>query len=214
MFTGIIQELGGVQRLVRNGDVMELDVLAPSVTPDFKIGDSIAVNGACLTVTRLRGNTFGVTLSPETLGSTNLKGLKPGDMVNLEPAMKATDRFGGHIVTGHVDAVGKVLKRNAGQRSLMLTIEAPQPVAIYLVPKGSVAVDGVSLTVVDPTAASFTVSVIPHTASNTTLGFKTIGSTVNLEADLVGKYIEKTVRRMSRLPGLTMETLRKHGFGG
>lgn len=207
MFTGIIEEVGAVAR--RSG--ADLAILAKVVLEDLKPGDSIAINGACMTVADLNGDTFVVQTSPESVERTTLGRLRPGDAVNLERAMAAGARFGGHFVLGHVDGVGRVADvRNQGEFSLW-RFQAPVDVARYLVPKGSVAVDGVSLTVVEPAGDTFGVAVIPTTIAKTTLATRCPGDAVNLEADVIGKHIYHYVNGAS--PGsITMDLLRRQGF--
>ncbi|MEW6189066.1 MAG: riboflavin synthase [Actinomycetota bacterium] len=211
MFTGIIEELGGVKALTKSRGKCTLEVFAPKVTEDLKIGDSIAVSGVCLTVTERGGNRFRVDISPETLEKTNLGELKSGDAVNLERALRFCDRLGGHMVTGHVDGMGAILNKIRKGDAIILKIETPSQISRYLIPQGSIAVDGVSLTIVGISTSAFMVSIIPHTARVTTLGFKGPGLKVNLEADIFGKYIESFLRKSIK-DNLTLETLLKHGF--
>lgn len=208
MFTGLIEEVGAVTR--RSG--ADLAVLAKVVLDDLKVGDSVAVDGACLTVSALSGDTFVAQVSPETAARTTLGRLKPGDAVNLERPMQAGGRFGGHFVLGHVDGVGRVHSvQDQGEFSLW-RFQAPDEVARYLAPKGSIAVDGVSLTIVEPSADTFGVAVIPTTLKKTTLGSKRPGDWVNLEADVIGKHVYQYVRNMSGGRGITMDFLSNHGF--
>ena len=185
MFTGIIEEMGAVTR--RSG--ANLAVMAERVLDGLALGDSIAINGACMTVVEFSDDTFVIQLSPESIRCTTLGDLKPGDAVNLERAMAAGDRFGGHFVQGHVDAVGRVNSVKKEGEFTFWEFFAPPEVARYLVPKGSVTVDGISLTVVDPTQDSFGVAVIPKTLNDTTLQSRGPGDPVNLEADMLGKHI-------------------------
>ncbi|MCH7909547.1 MAG: riboflavin synthase [Candidatus Hydrogenedentes bacterium] len=185
MFTGIIEEMGAVTR--RSG--ADLAVMAERVLDGLALGDSIAINGACMTVVEFSDDTFVIQLSPESIRCTTLGDLKPGDAVNLERAMAAGDRFGGHFVQGHVDAVGRVNSVKKEGEFTFWEFFAPPEVARYLVPKGSVTVDGISLTVVDPTQDSFGVAVIPKTLNDTTLQSRGPGDPVNLEADMLGKHI-------------------------
>jgi len=208
VFTGLIEEVGAVTR--RSG--ADLAVLAKVVLDDLEIGDSIAVDGACLTVSALRGDTFVVQVSPETQARTTLGRLKPGDAVNLERPMEAGGRFGGHFVLGHVDGVGRVHSvKDQGEFSLW-RFQAPDEVAKYLAPKGSIAIDGVSLTIVEPSADTFGVAIIPTTLKKTKLGSKRPGDWVNLEADVIGKHVYQYVRNMSGGRGITMDFLSNHGF--
>ncbi|HEY8534400.1 MAG TPA: riboflavin synthase [Micromonospora sp.] len=194
MFTGIIEELGEAVRLDRHGDSAVLTVRGPRVAADAQHGDSIAVNGVCLTVVTTSGDTFTVDVMKETLDRTTLGTLAPGDPVNLERAATLATRLGGHLVQGHVDGVGTILARVATDRWHEVRIGVPAELARYVVPKGSIAVDGISLTVVsvadEPTPA-FTVHLIPTTLALTTLGRKEPGAAVNLEVDVMAKYVER-----------------------
>jgi riboflavin synthase len=201
MFTGIVEELGEIVRLDAYGDGAVVAVRGRLVTGDARPGDSIAVNGVCLTVVggadhkgTVDGDVFRADVMKETLGRTTLGGLGPGDRVNLERAATPTSRLGGHLVQGHVDGVGRVLARQSGERWDDLRFAAPPELVRYIVEKGSICVDGVSLTVVTVDAESFTVSLIPTTLAVTTLGRCTVGSLVNLEVDVIAKYVEKLVR--------------------
>ncbi len=191
MFTGIVVEMGTVQRIDPAGDITRLHISSEKVSAEAEIGDSISINGTCLTVTEIDGNVMKFDLSMETMKTTNLGQLKKGSMVNLEPALRPTDPLGGHIVTGHIDGVGKIRKKTDLGQSIEIEIEAPEEVLRYLVKKGSVAVDGISLTVVDVQRDSFKVVIIPHTAAVTTIGIKKTNDTVNIETDIIGKYVEK-----------------------
>ena len=197
MFTGIIEELGTVKGVRRQSDGMRFSVTAKVVMDGMKTGDSIAVNGACLTVTEFDRSSFTADVSGETVNRTNIGKLRVGDKVNLERPMMLSDRLGGHLVSGHVDDVGVI--RGVDKRGGMsiFTLEIPKDIQRYLVVKGSIAIDGISLTVNDVIGNKFTVTVIPHTAEMTTLGFKKSGDTVNLENDLIGKYVERFVRTRS-----------------
>ena len=202
MFTGIVEELGRVVRLETVEDSARLTVEAPTVTQDVNLGDSVSVNGCCLTVTAVHGSTFTADLMAETLTRTTLGSQAPGDPVNLERALRASDRLGGHIVQGHVDATAEVLDHHHGEHWDLLRIGLPQAIARYVAVKGSVALDGVSLTVVDvvdasdvtpvPGAgASLSVGLIPETLRRTTLGTRRPGERVNLEVDVLAKYAER-----------------------
>lgn len=205
MFTGIVEELGRVVRLETVEDSARLTVEAPTVTQDVNLGDSVSVNGCCLTVTAVHGSTFTADLMAETLTRTTLGSQAPGDPVNLERALRASDRLGGHIVQGHVDATAEVLDHHRGEHWDLLRIGLPQAIARYVAVKGSVALDGVSLTVVDvvdapstldvapvPGAgASLSVGLIPETLRRTTLGTRRPGERVNLEVDVLAKYAER-----------------------
>ena len=195
MFTGIGEELGEVVALEHGTDSARLHVRGPLVTTDVVLGASVAVNGVCLTVTDLTGDVFAVDVMAETLRRSSLASLAPGEQVNLERAMRADGRFGGHVVQGHVDGVGTVLTRTPGDRWESVRLAVPGALARYLVEKGSVAVDGVSLTVVDVVEDRFAVAVIPHTAAVTTLGRLRAGDRVNLEFDILAKYVERLMQR-------------------
>jgi len=191
MFTGIVEEVGRVGAVDARPGLTRLRITAERVLDGLQIGDSIAVNGTCLTVVATAGAELAVEATPETLRRTNLGGLAAGDGVHLERPMAANGRFGGHIVQGHVDAVGQILDRQPEGEAVILTVGAPPEVMRYVVPKGSIAVDGVSLTVVDVTDASFTVALIPHTQEATLLCTGPLGRTANLEADVLAKYVER-----------------------
>lgn len=206
MFTGIVEEVGAIAR--RSGP--DIAILAKVVLEKIQIGDSIAVNGACLTVTSFDEKGFTAQVSPETAERTTLGAARPGDAVNLERAMAMGDRFGGHFVQGHVDGIGQVYSiRNQADFSLW-QFRAPDEVARYLVPKGSIAVDGISLTIVEPAADTFGVAIIPETINRTILSAKRPGDPVNLEADVIGKHIYHYVRAGGG--GLTQDFLARHGF--
>jgi riboflavin synthase len=191
VFTGIVEELGIVTALDRGTDSARLTVRGPLVTGDAVHGASIAVNGVCLTVARHDDEQFTADVMAETLERTTLGGLRPGHGVNLERAMAASARFGGHVVQGHVDGTATVTAREPGDRWEVVRFTLPADLAPYLVEKGSVTVDGVSLTVVDAGAEEFTVSLIPVTLASTTLGRTPVGGTVNLEVDVLAKYVER-----------------------
>src|SRR4051794_12790524 len=203
MFTGIVEELGTIAALEDQGDALRLTIAASTVLEDVKHGDSIAVNGCCLTVTAVStGSTAGdgsagapstwtADLMQETLDKTSLRGVAPGDVVNLERAVTPQTRLGGHIVQGHVDGVGAILARTPSEHWEVVEISLPADLARYVVDKGSIAVDGVSLTVVSAGEQSFTVSLIPETLARTTLGRKAVGDLVNLETDIIAKHVEK-----------------------
>lgn len=194
MFTGIVEELGAVVALADQGDAVRLTVEGPLVTTDVKLGDSVAVNGCCLTVTVRDAEQLTFDMMRETLDKTSLGALSEGDRVNLERAVSPTGRLGGHIVQGHVDGTGALLRRTPSEHWEVVEIQLPGELARYLVPRGSVTVDGVSLTVVEVGTDSFTVSLIPETLSRTTLGLKQPGDPVNLEVDVIAKYVEKMLR--------------------
>jgi riboflavin synthase len=191
MFTGIVEELGVVEGLEEQGDAIRLTVRGPHVVTDARLGDSIAVNGCCLTVAERDGESFTADVMRETLDKTSLGALEPGSKVNLERAVMATTRLGGHIVQGHVDGTGQVLSRTPSEHWEVVEVSLPDELAKYLVDKGSITVDGISLTVVEVRDDSFTVSLIPETLARTTLGFKQPGERVNLEVDVIAKYVER-----------------------
>jgi len=191
MFTGIVEELGTVEAVAHQGDAIQLTVRASTVLEDAGLGDSIAVNGCCLTVVGHDGVLWTADVMQETLDKTSLAGVQPGDRVNLERAVTAEKRLGGHIVQGHVDGVGEVLGRTPSEHWEVVEISLPPQLARYLVDKGSITVDGVSLTVVEAAATSFTVSLIPETLARTTLGLRQPGDRVNLEVDILAKHVEK-----------------------
>jgi riboflavin synthase len=191
MFTGIVEELGVVEALVDQGDAVRLTVRGPHVMVDAGLGDSIAVNGCCLTVAERDQETFTADVMRETLDKTSLGALGVGDRVNLERAVTPQTRLGGHIVQGHVDGTGRVLARTPSEHWEVVEVSLPTEIARYLVPKGSITVDGISLTVVETGEESFTVSLIPETLARTTLGLKQPGDPVNLEVDVIAKYVER-----------------------
>ncbi len=191
MFTGIVEELGGVTKISDNA----MTVQASKVTEDLKLGDSIAVNGTCLTAVNFSRTDFSVDLSPETMRRTSLGQLSEGSPVNLERALLASDRMGGHIVQGHVDGTGRVISSRVDGDSIIFRIRVPKRLNPYIVEKGFIAVDGISLTVVKRGASSFTLAVIPYTLKNTSLASVSIGDRVNLEADILAKYVESLLDR-------------------
>ena len=191
MFTGIIEEVGKVTRL----EAQKLTVEASTVLEGVKAGDSIAVDGACLTVVDLSQGDFTVELAPETLRRTSFGGLKAGDLVNLERPLAVGGRLGGHIVQGHVDATGRITSMRLEGDCIMVRITGPRRLMPYIVEKGFVAVDGISLTIVKTGASSFTLSVIPYTLANTSLNGKSVGGRVNLEVDILAKYVESLLSR-------------------
>jgi len=217
MFTGIIEELGTVKTVKKGAKSATLQVQASVVVSDVKAGDSICVNGVCLTVVEFSGSSFKAEVMAETLRMSNLGELKPGCRVNLERALRLSDRMGGHMVSGHIDGVGVikgVVKEDIAQ---VFTLDAPEHVLRYIIKKGSIAIDGISLTVVDFDDKGFRVSIIPHTAAQTTLGIKKPGDQVNLESDLVAKYIERLFPGMGGEGGkgkgkLSKGFLAEHGF--
>ncbi|MCL1791849.1 MAG: riboflavin synthase [Peptococcaceae bacterium] len=211
MFTGIIEELGSVRTLRKLPDSALLTVQAAVVLEGTKIGDSMAVNGICLTVTSLEPGEFTVDVMSETITHTNLKELKPHDPVNLERALTLQTRCGGHFVSGHIDGIGRIRSTKQEGIAKIIVIDAPTTITGMIVSKGSIAIDGISLTVVDVTPHNFTVSIIPHTLSQTTLAVKKAGGTVNLETDMLGKYVARLIQS-PKTPGLSAEFLHEHGY--
>ncbi|PVG82989.1 riboflavin synthase [Nocardioides gansuensis] len=191
MFTGIVEELGTVAAVEEQGDAIRLTIEAATVLEGTGLGDSIAVNGCCLTVVSTDGGRWTADVMQETLDKTSLAGVAPGERVNLERAVTVDKRLGGHLVQGHVDGVGEVLRRTPSEHWEVVEISLPQHLSRYLVDKGSITVDGVSLTVVEAGPDSFTVSLIPETLARTTLGTRQVGARVNLEADVIAKHVEK-----------------------
>jgi len=203
MFTGIVEEMGAVISMEQTLHGTRLTILASAVLGDLKVGDSISINGTCLTVVTKGEQSFVVEVSPETLSVTTLGRLSGGAPVNLERAMKLNERIGGHLVAGHVDGVGAIRSRHQEGNAIIFVIEAPHEVLRFCVHKGSVTVDGISLTINDVTDRTFSVAVIPHTAAVTTLGLKQVDDPVNLESDLIGKFVERLLQQRSQLPKST-----------
>ena len=215
MFTGIVEEVGTVERVQRGARSAVLHIKARTVPEDLRLGDSVAVNGVCLTVVSHHAGGFAADVMHETLGRSALADLRSGSRVNLERAMAANGRFGGHIVAGHVDGTGRIARLRRDDNAVWYTIQAGPEVLRYVVEKGSIAVDGISLTVARVEADRFSLSVIPHTAAVTTLGERRTGDRVNLECDVIGKYVEKLLRTAGpRRPegGLTREFLAQNGI--
>lgn len=200
MFTGIIEEVGRVREISPRGDALVLRIKARTVLEGVKPSDSVAVNGTCLTVVEAAPDMLGFDVIPETLSKTALGALKPGDAVNLERAMRVGDRLGGHFVQGHVDGVGRVTEVETEGEWYMLSFSAPENVRRYLIPHGSITVNGVSLTVARMRDDGFTVGLIPHTLDNTDLGGKKAGDPVNLEADMLGKYVDALMKGRDASP--------------
>lgn len=200
MFTGIVEEMGAVTSVEKTLAGTRLTILASTVMGDLKIGDSISVNGTCLTVVTRGERDFSVEVSPETLSVTTLGRLTAGEPVNLERAMKLNERIGGHLVAGHVDGVGTIRSRHQEGNVIVFDIEASPEILRYCVAKGSITVDGISLTINGVSERGFSVAIIPHTAKVTTLGLKQANDPVNLESDLIGKYVERLLQERTQLP--------------
>lgn len=214
MFTGIIEEIGTVRRIGQDATGARLLITARRVLEGTRTGDSIAVNGVCLTVTSLTNDSFTADAMPETLRRSGLSQLKADSLVNLERALPANGRFGGHIVSGHIDGTGTVLAFRREGNAVWLAVSPPAGLLRYIVEKGSIAVDGVSLTVATVTEKDFSVSVIPHTGAETILLRRRAGETVNLECDILAKYVEKLLgtAREQGTAGITMDFLSQNGF--
>ncbi len=213
MFTGIIENWGKVLRVEFRRQEKKLALELPFDLTEVQLGDSINVNGACLTVVGKKGQTIELDLSPETLQKTTLAKVKEGDKVNIERALRLSDRLGGHIVTGHIDGIGVVTERIQERDFLHLRIRIPQSVSRYVVQKGSIAIDGISLTVNEYRREEISLTLIPYTLEKTTLISKKVGDEVNVEADILGKYVEKMLDREGEKPkGIDLSFLKEHGF--
>lgn len=215
MFTGIIEEIGIIKNIKKGVNSATLDISAKKVTEDLALGDSVAVNGVCLTVTGFSSSGFSADVMHETLDRSSLSALKSGSRVNLERAMAANGRFGGHIVSGHVNGIGTIVKTLRDDIAVRYTFKTTKDVMRYIIEKGSVAIDGISLTVTDESEDRFSVSIIPHTLGETILSEKHVGDIVNIETDIIGKYVEKLLlpaEENKKSSGLTMEFLIQNGF--
>lgn len=218
MFTGIIEELGVVANIQRSGESFVLTIDAKKILKDVHLGDSISVNGVCLTVTRFTGNQFTVDVMPETVKASSLQSLKRGAKVNLERAMAAGGRFGGHFVSGHIDGTGVIKSKKQVENAVYYEIEASPEVLRYVIERGSIAVDGTSLTVFGVTDESFTLSLIPHTLTESIIGLKESGDIVNLECDMIGKYVGHFLMSSQNNPkskspsGISASFLEENGF--
>jgi riboflavin synthase len=212
MFTGIVEEVGTLRSLSVGPQSAVVEVSAQIVLEGTQVGDSTLINGVCLTVIAVDGHGFRADVQPETARRTTLVGLRPGAALNLERALGMQSRLGGHMVSGHIDGIGRVLEVAAEDNAIVVTVQAPQSVAQLSVDQGSVALDGVSLTIVNVSGERLRVALIPHTASVTTLGRLRQGDEVNLEADLIAKYVSAFLERRKPSPGLTWEKLAEAGF--
>ncbi|MFZ5966716.1 MAG: riboflavin synthase [Bacillota bacterium] len=215
MFTGLVEEIGVIQSVLKGTKSAKIVIKASKVLQDVKLGDSICTNGVCLTVTDFTASTFAVDIMAETMRRSNLKNVIPGSRVNLERALRLGDRLGGHWVSGHIDGVGTIKGFEEEDNAIWVSIEAPAEMLKYIILKGSIAIDGVSLTVADVHDPIFKVSVIPHTKDMTTLLSKSVGDEVNLECDIIGKYIERIMLSQSTpqpVKSMDMDFLRQHGF--
>jgi len=217
MFTGIIEGLGTLTGIRSTSEAQVLTIISDFDLAGTGLGDSIAVNGACLTATTLAGRQFTADVSPETLSKTTFRTARTGDRVNLERALRLSDRLDGHLVSGHIDGTARLKAREKVANAIVLTFEAPPDLTYYMITKGSVAVDGVSLTINQCGREEFQVSIIPHTAELTTIGLKGVGSAFNIETDLIGKYVERFLskdREESKAPdgGIDMDLLARSGF--
>lgn len=212
MFTGIVEEMGTVTQLIRGSKEQRITISCNKILEDIHIGDSIAVNGVCLTVVTYDKNSFQADVMNETFLRSSLGALRPGSPVNLERAMSADGRFGGHIVSGHIDGTGTVKSIKKDVNAIWFEIVASKDILDGIVEKGSIAIDGISLTIAAVDNVSFKVSIIPHTLKETVLGVKKVGDTVNLETDVIGKYVKKLLARKTSNTGLTKEMLLANGF--
>jgi len=216
MFTGIVEAVGSLSALTAKGEDISIRVNAGTLDmSDVKLGDSIATNGVCLTVVAMTSNSYTADLSVETLKKTGFANYKVGDKVNLEKAMLPTTRFGGHIVSGHVDGVGEIIERNPVGRAIEFWVAMPGEISKYVAEKGSITVDGISLTVNDLRKNAFKLTIVPHTSSETTIDDFQVGRKVNLEVDVMARYLERLISAKEEAQPeskLTMEFLQKHGF--
>ncbi len=213
MFTGIIEGKGKVLRIERRGEARRLTVEFPSHLTEVQLGDSISINGVCLTIVEKGNQTSRLDLSEETIRRTVLGELKEGDTINLERALRLNDRLGGHFVTGHIDGIGVITEKKKERDFVNLRVRVPENVSKYVVPKGSIAIDGISLTVNECRGKEILLTIIPYTLEKTTLMDKRAGDHVNLEADILGKYVEKLLnRRDGKSEGLDLSFLKEHGI--
>ena len=219
MFTGIIEEIGEVKSIQKSHNSIDICVLCKNVLSDLKIGDSVSVNGVCLTASKIEPDYFLANVMPETVNKTTLAFLKKGSKVNLERALKAIDRLGGHIVTGHIDGLGVISSMKKDENSLWIEVTARPEILSYIVYKGSIAIDGTSLTVAEVKDNTFNFALIPHTRQMSIIGYKKVDDYLNIECDILGKYIEKFLgaknapeTKLTTKNSLNMDFLRKNGF--
>lgn len=215
MFTGLVEEIGIVQSVLRGDKSARIMIRANRILGDVKLGDSINTNGVCLTVTDFKDNSFSVDVMAETMRKSNLKDLYPGIRVNMERALRLGDRLGGHLLSGHIDGTGSISSFDKEENAVWVTIKASPELLKYIIPRGSIAIDGISLTAAHVGEEAFKVSIIPHTKDVTTLLEKAVGNEVNLECDMVGKYIENLMNyspQNALKSSINMEFLRSHGF--
>lgn len=211
MFTGIIEQVGKIKKVEKRSHIFCLIIESEVVFKEIKLGESLSVNGCCLTVTKIEGKNIHFDLSLETAKKTNLVNLKINEMVNLERALRVTDRLSGHFVSGHIDGLGEIKSKIAKGGDLSFKVVIPQELKGYIVPKGSIAVEGISLTINEVADNSFTVQVIPHTLSNTNLSYKKIGDKINIEVDMLGKYVHKNLT-FKKEETVTKDFLKDKGF--
>ena len=215
MFTGIVEEIGKIQNVKRNTKSSVLAIKCKKIFEDIHIGDSVSVNGVCLTVTTFNNEIFTADVMNETLSRSSLGNLKKGSYVNLERAMSVNGRFGGHIVSGHIDGTGKIVKIEKDDNAIWYTMTVEENLIKYIVEKGSIAIDGISLTVANVNGKNFSVSIIPHTAQETILSHRLVGDIVNIENDVIGKYVEKLItfeKSKKYESNITMDFLINNGF--
>ncbi len=219
MFTGLIEEIGKISKITRGRNSFQFGIQAKKVLNDLKLGDSVATNGACLTVVELSETGFTVDIMAETVKRTNFNQLKIGDSVNLERALRLSDRLGGHLVSGHIDGTGKIISKKTEDIATVFSIEASKELLDKMIDKGSIAIDGISLTLLEISESYFQISIIPHTAKETTLLEKNMGAIVNLETDMIGKYIfrflntdQKEKMNTAKTSKINMDFLTKNGY--
>ena len=211
MFTGIIEEMGRLEQINNSGNSYSLKIACKKILSDIQLGDSIAVNGICLTITNFNETSFTADVMPVTIQKSNLKNLRLNDLVNLERALRANSRFGGHIVSGHIDSTGNIINIQKIHNAVLFSISAPEETLKYLIPEGSICIDGISLTIAKLSDTSFEISLIPHTFTETILSKKSIGDSVNLEVDQIGKYLYNFINKKNK-SNITKEFLTQNGF--